>query len=804
MASAKGACIPKTGGTGLQKFYNNTTWSPSGTQRLAKARSTSNISRQISVAPITHQQHQQSVRNDERSVVGNYPAISKRHSTTGSSNRPPSAVTNKSVRGGGGGGSGGASGGGGVSTPPTKSAARNVTVIQILGNETPSSSSNNPSGNPVPAARSSITPKARPSLSRLSRSTLSLSPTKSEPRKKLDKKEKENSCTILEDRALLKKGLPCTPEKPPKKPDALRRKSLNRSTSLWNVPADSGQQQITPKSRQAHCASSKSAPGSGKSENGGILNRTTSLWNVPCDSGSGKMSRAKSVSGLRPSRIPLFTHHFSTPPAVNSSLVDLSRVDRTPEVSVAQKVDCDEVDRSVDEHIYENCKDAVVKPVDPIYQNCQTNLPVPKKGSHIYENLKGHGTSLENIDAIKNQTPRAKDAVEKKELLRTKSVPLEVHDVLDLEKRVKQLMAELDEDEDVKGPKNVKKETKIDLETCRANLAKSKEVLSRSRENLNRSREELARSKENLTRSQETLERSREFAKSYESLLRRGEPETNIQEIRRNWENQIKKSQEQKEPPAPKIKLTTKPTTKPRINTSTVNLSKKPPPVPVPTDAVLEAKRLNGAKRAKDIEHLVNFFNCKNTEVLPQSPASKDLLVSPDWSKDRTVADNPIIDENKDSSKKDKSEKISGYISDDNCSEDSGHMSNENETEWKERNEELKKFNKSEEFLKEIIHDLDTSLERTIGVFNATPIAQRFIPSEDKKLAGKSLSTSSGASSIESWEDSKSQSQRSSESESWKAAAPKKTSPVPLVERQQVTIKTTRYRTQVVGAWLWN
>ncbi|XP_012266443.3 myosin-10 isoform X6 [Athalia rosae] len=787
MASAKGVCVPKSGSTGIQKLYNGPNWSPSGSQRLAKARSTSNIARQLTLSTASPPpQHQQSGnKNDERnSTTSNKRPIA----TTSPSNRSgASAVGIKSARG--------------ATTAATKSAAQNVTVIQISDNDT-GSPTNNCSGNgPVPAARcSQLTPKARPALSRLSRSTLSLSPAKSEARKKSERKDKENSCTILEDRALLKKGLPCTPDKIPKKPDALRRKSLNRSTSLWNVPADSEQHQaVTPKNRQIQNGYSRSNPGNGKSESRGILNRTTSLWSVPCDSGAGKMSRAKSVSGLRPSRIPLFTQHFATPPQaiVNSSLGDLTRVDRCAEGITPKMVrGCDEVDRSVEEHIYENCQGSLAKADDSIYQNCRSNLPTTTKDSLTYENLRDHRSSLEGIDVLKNETTAGKVPVEKKELLRTKSVPLEVHQVVDLEKRVQQLMAELDDDEnDAKASKPVK----IDLKTCRANLEKSKEVLSRSRENLNKSREELARSKENLTRSQETLERSRGFAKSHESLLRRGEPETNIQEIRRNWENQIKKSQQIETPVAKSSPC--KSASKPKINSSTVNLTKKPPPVPLPTDAVLEAKRLNSAKRAKDIEHLVNFFNCKNTDVVQQAaPTSKEIIGHGEWSKEKAVPITPIIDDNKDLSKKDKVDKISGYISDDNCSEDSGHMSNENDTEWKDRQEQLKKFNKSEEFLKEIIQDLDTSLERTIEVFNATPIVQRFVPSDEKKLARKSLSTSSGASSIESWEETKSPSQRSSESESWKAAAGAATlknsasvtasAAIPLAERQQIFFRS--------------
>ncbi|XP_024939770.1 unconventional myosin-XVIIIa isoform X5 [Cephus cinctus] len=701
MSSAKGTT--KTG-TGLQKFYNNPQWSPSVTQRLAKARSSPNIAKQLSASGSNVRQS--TVNKSEEKSIG-----SKRQNSIG-----VSRTTNTRA------------------TRATKSAGGNVTVVQISGLESDTS--------PIVASKSSAVTRSRQlgDTGRHSGKVIAVS------KNDFKRKTKEgSSCTILEDRALLKKGLNSAPDKIPRKPDPLRgKKSLNRSMSLWNVPADSDNS----KNRLA-VSERKDTKVNGRDQKSG-LNRTTSLWSVPCDpNANGRMARTKSTSGLRPSRIPLLTHHFSGKSASALSLADLSQVDRS--VEKHRDGERDEVDRSMDEHIYENCKEPIAK--------MEETVP-------IYENLK---------DRQVRESKSLVVEIKKKEVTRTKSVPLEILSCSDLEKQAQLLMAELEED--LEKPKEVV--TRIDLNACRENLVRSREILSRSKENLDRSREELARSKESLTKSQETLERSRVFAKSHESLLRK-EPEMSIQEIRRNWENQIKKSQEQATP-----ETRNRVSSKSKIHNDSVAITKKTP-IAIMADKDLETSKKNsGLKRAKEIEQLVNFFNCKNTE----NSVTKEIIQQDSWTKSKDAA-TPLIAQTKNCKKdKDKDEKSSGYVSDGNCSEDSGHMSNENDAEWKERHEELKNLNKSEEFLKGIINDLDASLEHTIEVFDANPIVRRYVP-EEKKTAEKSLSTSSGASSIDSWEEN-SKSSRGNVQERWKTLPKAVSTPIATSvqqQQQQVTI----------------
>lgn len=453
------------------------------------------------------------------------------------------------------------------------------------------------------------------------------------------------------------------------------------------------------------------------------MNRTTSLWNVPTDN-AAKMSRAKSINALRPSRIPLFTHHFGSQSNLGQSLGDLSLVDRSPEKLQPRIVDFDEIDHVPAEHIYQNCDEAIGR--------------IEADSPPIYENLR---------ENCKDKS--------KKELVRTKSVPLESH-MSFLEARAAELMAQLENDVN-EVPKPLRRNSRVDLEACRASLERSKDLLSQSRDNLHRSKEELARSKEelarskeNLNKSQEFLDRTRAFAKSQDSLFSRREPEINIQEIRRNWENQIKRSQDSDE-----AELKTKARAK-------VNVKK------------MTEKPNSPVKRAKDIEQLVNFFNCKNTE------ASKEALQDT-WK----LKEPPITIMQK------KEEKINGYSSDGNCSEDSGHISNENDVEWKEDHHlNPKNVEKTETFLKGIIHDLDASLERTIEVFDSTPIVQRYVPEETKKRSLKSsLSTSSGASSIDSWEESGKTIKRTNKI-------------IAATENTGDQVKITGYRTKVVGRFV--
>lgn len=366
----------------------------------------------------------------------------------------------------------------------------NVTIVQINGSE----------------------PQVKPA----SRSCV-VKPVVKEPVKK---KPVVKSCSILEDRVLLKKGLsPPVAAKLPRKPD----KTLNRSTSLWNVQPRQTKS-ASPQPQQRCCRAPTKT-----------LSRATSLWSVPGD--------PQCRLGKMPSRIPLSTQHLG------QSLGDLSLVDRAPGEKTKRIVD--EVDRSVDEHIYEN----MVKSSSPIYENLEKK-PIPMTTS-------------------------------------------------ELEKRAEELLHQLDEDDDeIVVP------------------AKRQEMLSRSRDDLSTKKEPL-------------LDKGRSFAKSYGNLtiLPGGgsKNETSIQEIRRNWERQIERCQDKKPRLAAKSSV---------IISAPATLEKKKKPTAA-----------SGCKR--EIEQLVNFFNCKNTEVAKS------------WS--AKAATGAPVKQN------------CGYASDGNSSEDSGHISNESD-----------------------------------------------------------------------------------------------------------------------------
>ena len=620
---------------GIQKPNNLLQWSAGTSPRLAKAKSSPNVSKSLST-------QKQSPKPEERTTqISSTP---KRFSNTG--NRSGSKTT--------------------VRSPPT-SKPRNVTVVQIQKE------------GPVPATRISLS-KRQDAPSKTPQKVTT--PRISSPRipvSKEKKKAKESplSCTILEDRALLKKGLQTTPDKLPKKPEELRKKTLNRSTSLWSVPVDSDGRV---KSTGRDSGNFDQSPKIQKK----TLGRTISLWNVPAD--AGRISRTKSIAGLRPSRIPLSTQHFG----LGQSLADLTLVDRNAERIVQRIIDLDEVDRSMDEHIYANCQEAIVSSRD-----IKNSVP-------IYENLKNQEND------------------EKKKLGRAKSAPLQNEE---LERRAQELMSQLDEDDDPIEPpkKDIPKIAEVQIQDVSIKDVPFKDTSK-----------DVSKSRDELRTKPDIFQKTRIFAKSQESLLRK-ESEMTIQEIRRNWEMQIKKCQEE-EPENER-----KPTLK----------------------KVLPSEKSNPTKR-KDIVHLVNFFNTKNTE-------STKEVIQDSWTKIKESGSQLIKD------KKEKDEKSNGYVSDGNCSEDSGHMSNENETE--EAHQELKTLGKNKRFLEEIIQDLDHSLEHTIEVFEATPIVQRFAPPEEVKVRTlkSSLSTSSGVSSIDSWEETSKIRRGSAEKGNWEVASLSKT-----------------------------
>ncbi|XP_011307913.1 unconventional myosin-XVIIIa isoform X3 [Fopius arisanus] len=499
----------------------------------------------------------------------------------------------------------------------------NVTIVEITGE--PSSGYSHRNANKTPQ--------------RVIKKAINTTPS-------IQRRSKDGSCTILEDRALLKKGLTSSPEKLPNKSETLRKKSLNRSTSLWNVPADREHVKIT-----RHSVGGKFE---GKDRTRDGLNRATSLWSVPTDN-SGNLARAKSINALRPSKIPLFTHHFGSQSHIGNSMGDLLIVDRFPDKfpdkSYTKIEDFrDEVDHASSEHIYQNCREAV--------GHCNSQNAPP-----IYENIQKQDKS-------------------RKELMRTVSVHTLEGPVSFLEARAAELMAQLDKDDDdnndetmMSSPQGQNNEDLQKIKTEQTEPSEQAEQTEQTAQTEQTRKKELVKSRENLIGKMPTS------PKGQDCFLGR-QPEVNIQEIRKTWENQIKQSQHSDD-----------------------------------ADKKISDKQVNcPGKRTKDIEQLVNFFNCKNEKASKEAGTDNWKLKEP-----------PIAIIPK------KDEKANGYSSDGNCSEDSGHISNENYVEWKEDNSvDSKNIEKTESFLKGIIHDLDSSLERTIEAFDALPIVQRYVPEEPK------------------------------------------------------------------------
>lgn len=352
------------------------------------------------------------------------------------------------------------------------------------------------------------------------------------------------SCTILEDRVLLKKGLPVSSTKMVKRPE----KSLNRSTSLWSVqsnqsPSAKRLELNSPQQRKS-TLQTRSKPQQ--------LSRASSLWSVP--------KASTTAASQVPSRIPLSTQH-----RLLQSLGDLSVADRIDEPTKLTTTSIDEVDRSVDEHIYENCREA----------------------------------SRKLDDDVDDEQLDDKNA---------KVVPLTT---LELEKRAEQLLSQLDEDEAVVEASIKQCAQKIHLIACKINSDETSEdpLLTCVANNALNEKRAFAKSQDGL----QLLHCSRRRNDRNEA--------NNVQEIRRNWiercSNQLGKSD----------------------SSSLVDLTNK----------------ANNNNKSAKLEHLVNFFNCKNAQEM------ESTQVKPSISK-KTTTDK-------------------GYASDGNSSEDSGHISNEAEEE---------------------------------------------------------------------------------------------------------------------------
>lgn len=545
------------------------------------------------------------------------------------------------------------------------------------------------------------------------------------------------SCTILEDRALLKKGLAYTPDKMPAKPETPRRKAtLDRSVSLGCV---SSENQANPVSvpRGGSTSAEKRSPCDDKSPVKKAessrrkltpMNRSTSLWSIQtpkadhnqCRKSSGTSARLSSVS--RPSKIPLPAARFT---GLGRSLADLSQVDRVGE-SVGQVVSFElDLDAASGERIYENCRG---------------NLDRASK----------LGTSRISVSTS------------------------------NLEERAAQLMAQLEEDDEPKemiasvDVANVAPPRRTDIvyedrgtpsSNDKSNALAEKPSCEDDKSDARSSPDEETKRKGTVaaafrdnTKSEE-YPKKREFhakehksnrIKSYEKPEeitqepKRNKESLNIQELRRNWEKHSRGAVNQSND-VQLICTNMNTTRKMSINSSRSTRNENDV-----VDGMQDTTRKQCVgKRAKDVEHLVNFFNCKNAETSKETPREA-------WIKPRSadvqsaVVETPVLKKGDVKS----ANEYSGYASDGNCSEDSGHMSNENEVEWKETVDHQSQEKTNDYKEREYYDRIDRSDDDAKMVFSSTMIGELAELEEKKVIVNReSSSVSSGASSIDSCRD---------------------------------------------------
>ncbi|XP_077261003.1 unconventional myosin-XVIIIb isoform X3 [Temnothorax americanus] len=586
---------------------------------------------------------------------------------------------------------------------PVKSSGKSPIISKIsikMAHDTINSprhgSNNSDSSKSRLTSPSKPTTKRSPSETRLDTAKTVSSPARSNDKKKVCKSVSSSpSCTILEDRALLKKGLTYTPDKMPAKPEAPQRKgTLDRSVSLNSVSADNQTNPaISPRwipipLERRSAEKGKKAELSRKSLT--FMNRSTSLWNVQtpkvdynqCRKSYGAPARLNSVS--RPSKIPLPAARST---GLGRSLADLSQVDRVGE-PVGQMISFElDLDATSDERIYENCRETLNRTLKLSASRISTST------SNLEERAARLMAQLED-DLEPKETVVSLDVVDVTPPCRTEIV-YEDRETLHDDKP--NLIVERYNSEDNKS----KESPRINEE-----LKKKKTMIDIFKDNTKL--EENSKKKEyNRIKNCEKPEKITEKSKRSK--------ETSIQELRRNWERQSKSNQN---PDAKTIYVTN--------SGKTVNLSKTAQTGNDVVDDAQETKRKQCVgKKANDIEHLVNFFNCKNAEASKES--SREVLIKAKPA-DVLVIETPAVKKNESKS----ANEYSGYTSDGNSSEDSGHISNENEVEWKEtiENQSQKETNdfKGRQYFDRIDRDDDVKL------FDST-IVHRLAEPEKKNIA---------------------------------------------------------------------
>lgn len=519
-----------------------------------------------------------------------------------------------------------------------------------------------------------------------------------------------SSCTILEDRALLKKGLSYVPGKLPKKPEALRKKAtLDRSVSLGCVSVDArnGGEESFRMNGAYDCESSRRMTMEKKQDipRRKSINRSASLWSV-------QASNRNDVPGRKPSKIPLLAHRNIR---VGRSLADLSQVDRAVEPTM-QPVPFDDVDldRSMDERIYENCREAFScasienrQPARAYTSNLEERVArlMAQLDDDVDDDEHARATMVASTDCVDAAPPRRTNPV-----YEAQEIDVKRNDESDRKighQRYTSTVIRIEESSERREESTRKVQIN---EKKSSNSAEVKNMTMNSAKEL-RNRMEY----EKVERQEYVIEESKKKKET-----------SNIQELRKNWEKQVVKDTERKID---------------HVSDASSNAEQVKSSCQRNNEIKQEAKsKQSVGKRAKEIEHLVNFFNCKNAE------ASKE--VKDPWIKARSTTDAATIEPSMTTLKKSIDVKnihdYNGYTSDGNCSEDSGHMSNENEIEWKEGVQSV-----TRDFGKEPFFERNEL--REIGVYDATSIVTRLEPEKKPSVVVRgSVSTSSGASSIDS------------------------------------------------------
>lgn len=511
-----------------------------------------------------------------------------------------------------------------------------------------------------------------------------------------------SSCTILEDRALLKKGLSYVPGKLPKKPEALRKKAtLDRSVSLGCVSVDArngGEESFRMNDRTI--MEKKQDIPRRKS-----INRSASLWSV-------QASNRNDVPGRKPSKIPLLAHRNIR---VGRSLADLSQVDRAVEPTM-QPVPFDDVDldRSMDERIYENCREAFScasienrQPARAYTSNLEERVArlMAQLDDDVDDDEHARATMVASTDCVDAAPPRRTNPVYEAQEIDVKRNESD-RKIGQSRQRYTSTVIRIEESSE----RREESTRKIQINEKKNNDSAEVKNTMNSAKGL-RSRVEY----EKVERQEHVIEESKKKKET-----------SNIQELRKNWEKQVVKDTERKID---------------HVSDASSNVEQVKSSCQRNNEIKQEAKsKQSVGKRAKEIEHLVNFFNCKNAE------ASKE--VKDPWIKARSTTDTATIEPSMTALKKSIDVKnihdYNGYTSDGNCSEDSGHMSNENEIEWKEGVQSV-----TRDFGKEPFFERNEL--REIGVYDATSIVTRLEPEKKPSVIVRgSVSTSSGASSIDS------------------------------------------------------